>query len=214
MIKLPPSFITLVASFATSVNEKHEINILLKKFSLVVFKYSPDNSDLSENAIAWTTKSISPHCDLISSNNFVTSSFFSTSQLNVTFEFNFSASGITLFFRASPLYQQSELYFYNDTIGYFFNQQEVGARLYQLINTTTPNWTTFPPFPYGLNDYLKEYAFSQSQITSGLIISENYSATKLLKITDILGRDIEKKQNTPLFYIYEDGTVEKKIIIE
>ena len=52
VIKLPPFFITLEASFATSVNEKHEINILLKKFSLVVFKYSPDNSDLSENAIA------------------------------------------------------------------------------------------------------------------------------------------------------------------
>ena len=49
---LPPFFITLDASFATSVNEKHEINILLKKFSLVVFKYSPDNSDLSEKATA------------------------------------------------------------------------------------------------------------------------------------------------------------------
>ena len=78
---------------------EQEINILLKKFSLVVFKYSPDNSDLSENATAWTTKSISPHFDLISSNNFTTSSFFSTSQLNVTFEFNFSAKGITLFLK-------------------------------------------------------------------------------------------------------------------
>ena len=35
-------------------------------------------------------------------NNLVTSSFFSTSQLKVTFEFNFSAKGITLFFKASP----------------------------------------------------------------------------------------------------------------
>ena len=67
-----------------------------------MFKYSPDNSDLSEKAIAWTTKSISPHWDFTSSNNFVTSSFFSTSQLNVTFEFNFSAKGTTLFFKASP----------------------------------------------------------------------------------------------------------------
>ena len=55
---LPPLFIILEASFATSVNEKHEISILLKKFSLVVFKYSPDNSDFSENATACTTKSI------------------------------------------------------------------------------------------------------------------------------------------------------------
>ena len=101
---LPPSFIIFEASFATSVNEKQEINILLKKFSLVVFRYSPDNSDLSENAIAWTTKSISPQLDFTSSNNFITSSFFSTSQLKVTFEFNFSANGTTLFFNASPSY--------------------------------------------------------------------------------------------------------------
>ena len=36
----------------------------------------------------------------------------------------------------------------------------------------------------------------------------------LLKITDVLGRTIKETRNTPLFYIYDDGTVEKKIIIE
>ena len=56
------------ASFAISVKEKQEINILLKKFSLVVFKYSPDNSDLSEKAIAWITKSRLLHFFLISEN--------------------------------------------------------------------------------------------------------------------------------------------------
>ena len=100
---LPLLFITFEASLATSVNEKHEINILLKKFSLVVFRYSPDNSDLSEKATACTTKSISPQLDLIFSNNFsYFFFFFRTSQLNVIFEFNFSAKGITLFFKASP----------------------------------------------------------------------------------------------------------------
>ena len=33
-------------------------------------------------------------------------------------------------------------------------------------------------------------------------------------IKDLLGRDVEGRKNTPLFYIYDDGTVEKKIIIE
>ena len=45
----------------------------------------------------------------------------------------------------------------------------------------------------------------------------NYNSTiqrTLIKITDILGRETEKKRNTPLFYIYNDGTVEKKIIME
>ena len=36
----------------------------------------------------------------------------------------------------------------------------------------------------------------------------------LLKIIDILGRETKPTINLPLFYIYEDGTVEKKIIIE
>ena len=37
---------------------------------------------------------------------------------------------------------------------------------------------------------------------------------QLIKIVDILGRKVNKKPNTPLFYLYDDGTVEKKIIIE
>ena len=36
----------------------------------------------------------------------------------------------------------------------------------------------------------------------------------LLKIVDVLGREVLPTSNTPLFYIYDDGTVEKKIIIE
>ena len=36
---------------------------------------------------------------------------------------------------------------------------------------------------------------------------------KLLKITDLLGRETNQI-NQPLFYIYDDGTVEKRIIIE
>ena len=36
----------------------------------------------------------------------------------------------------------------------------------------------------------------------------------LIKIVDILGRETNPKANTLLFYIYDDGTVEKKIILE
>jgi len=43
---------------------------------------------------------------------------------------------------------------------------------------------------------------------------EEYTTNKeLLKITDLLGRET-KQTNQPLFYIYNDGTIEKKIIIE
>ena len=47
-----------------------------------------------------------------------------------------------------------------------------------------------------------------------LSIEEQSQNKTLLKITDILGRELEEIKNTPLFYIYDDGTVEKKIIIK
>lgn len=36
----------------------------------------------------------------------------------------------------------------------------------------------------------------------------------IIKIVDVFGRETPFKKSTPLFYIYNDGTVEKKIIIE
>jgi len=49
--------------------------------------------------------------------------------------------------------------------------------------------------------------------TTGFINIRNTSKT-LIKITDVLGQETTYKRNTPLFYIYDDGTVKKKIIIE
>ena len=37
---------------------------------------------------------------------------------------------------------------------------------------------------------------------------------KLLKIVDVIGRESLPQNNTPLFYIYEKGKVEKKIFLE
>jgi len=46
------------------------------------------------------------------------------------------------------------------------------------------------------------------------LIQEKSTNKKLLKKLDILGRDAKGKNNEPLFYIYDDGTVEKRITIE
>ena len=37
---------------------------------------------------------------------------------------------------------------------------------------------------------------------------------RLVKVVDILGRENRGDKNKPLLYIYDDGTVEKKIILE
>jgi hypothetical protein len=44
-------------------------------------------------------------------------------------------------------------------------------------------------------------------------IQEHSTSKELLKVTDLLGRET-KQTNQPLFYIYDDGTVEKRIVIE
>jgi hypothetical protein len=48
--------------------------------------------------------------------------------------------------------------------------------------------------------------------TTGVI--ELINNKQLVKITDMLGQETPYRRNTPLFYIYDDGTVEKRLVIE
>jgi len=56
------------------------------------------------------------------------------------------------------------------------------------------------------------HTYHYSAFTSTLI-EEHTTNKQLLKVTDLLGRET-KGTNQPLFYIYDDGTVEKRIVIE
>ena len=53
-----------------------------------------------------------------------------------------------------------------------------------------------------------------SSCTAMTSIEEHFKNKELIKITDLLGREAKASKNEPLFYIYDDGTVEKKLIIE
>ena len=66
-----------------------------------------------------------------------------------------------------------------------------------------------------INDY-RENMLSHNLCSGSTSILENNAQKKeLIKIVDILGRETDKlNTNSPLLYIYDDGSVEKKIIIE
>ena len=49
---------------------------------------------------------------------------------------------------------------------------------------------------------------------SSTSIQEHILNKDLLKVTDLLGRETKGTKNEVFFYIYDDGTVEKKIVIE
>ncbi len=63
-------------------------------------------------------------------------------------------------------------------------------------------------FPYSIN------VASGIPVPSTIMNQTVFPKQKLLKIVDVLGREIHPKRNTPLFYIYENGVVQKKAIIE
>jgi Leucine-rich repeat (LRR) protein len=67
---------------------------------------------------------------------------------------------------------------------------------------STANWTNIDSQHYFSNNC--------SGTTS---IQEHFINKELLKVTDLLGRET-KQTNQPLFYIYDNGTVEKRIVIE
>ena len=45
-------------------------------------------------------------------------------------------------------------------------------------------------------------------------ISEMHLQRRVIKVVDLFGKEVTKQTNQPLFYIYDDGTVEKRIIIK
>ena len=74
------------------------------------------------------------------------------------------------------------------------------------VTWSTNNWTT--------NNYSIESTmyFSSNCIPS--FTQEHTTNKELLKITDLLGKETKGSMHEPLFYIYDDGTVEKRIVIE
>ncbi|MGY8989811.1 MAG: zinc metalloprotease [Flavobacteriales bacterium] len=65
-----------------------------------------------------------------------------------------------------------------------------------------------------INQYRPELLTQQICGNSVSVESITIQNKKLVRMIDLLGREVKKIRNTPLFYIYDDGTVEKKIILE
>ena len=86
---------------------------------------------------------------------------------------------------------------------------------YTLATQITPS---YPLILYYVYDNLGGLGLDTCMLSYNLVSSINNIPTlpsnrKMKKVTDLLGRET-KQINQPLFYIYDDGTVEKKIIIE
>ena len=81
------------------------------------------------------------------------------------------------------------------------------------MNIIASNMFTYQITEYGDSSNTAYCHYSPWSGGSSLI-SEYVKKKNLIRITDILGRETKGKKNQPLFYIYDDGTVEKRIIVE
>jgi Leucine-rich repeat (LRR) protein len=71
------------------------------------------------------------------------------------------------------------------------------------VSYSSTNWT----------DIDSQHWFS-TNCPAPVSIEEQTTNKDLLKVTDLLGGETKGSKNEPLFYIYNDGTVEKRIVIE
>ena len=71
----------------------------------------------------------------------------------------------------------------------------------------------FQYLPYQIDDENISIENNNIATNNSYVTIENFKR-KLIKVTDVIGRETNKKVNQPLFYLFNDGTVEKKIIID
>ena len=64
------------------------------------------------------------------------------------------------------------------------------------------------------NEFLDTTYQYYSTNCSATTIQEYTTNKELLKVTDLLGRETKGTKNEPLLYLYDDGTVEKRITID
>ena len=74
-------------------------------------------------------------------------------------------------------------------------------------------WETGAPTPWGSWTFIHNHPGVDLNTPTGIdnFVVEN---KRLIKVVDILGRENRGDKNKPLFHIYDDGTVEKKIVLE
>ena len=80
-------------------------------------------------------------------------------------------------------------------------------------HTWFPGGSSNPKFVQAL-DFIANFLFPILPCNNTSVFEMNGNGSKLNRVVDVLGRPSKIKANTPLYFIYENGVVEKKMIIE
>ena len=79
------------------------------------------------------------------------------------------------------------------------------------IDDYMSSWSTYD---YNISDHRPVGLKLEVDAVISTIHNLENSNKNLIKIADILGRETKPKTNTPLFYMYDDGSMEKRMVFE
>jgi hypothetical protein len=82
----------------------------------------------------------------------------------------------------------------------------------EIVSIDVTNGSTNVVYSGPVDCKFVECEFNISTSNNNLTIQSN--KRKIIKIVDILGRETKPQQNTPFIEIYDDGSTEKKIVVE
>jgi Leucine-rich repeat (LRR) protein len=234
-INMFPEICYITVDSATGNNKviiKPMANLLTSKF--IIYKessaniYSPidtinsnilEHLDISSNPMAQSYRykiSVLDTC----SNESVKSDFHKTIHLTMSLGLN---GEVNLLWNNYEGYQPSDYLIFRSVNNGAMNQVGIlpgtnlaftdltppsGILNYQ-VRAIAPNCNIIP-FAKNATNML----FSNVINHSTTAVNELVNSKKVIKITDLLGRETKGTKNEVLFYIYDDGTVEKRIVIE
>ena len=139
---------------------------------------------------------------------------------NLAFEVFDAVNTSIIFGPTNPTQFQTVTYYVNPSAGSTYNWTLIGGTIQSGMGTNSIDvlWNNSGMFSLSVIETNINGCIGEEIITMvSVIISsieEINNTKKLNKITDVLGRETNGKHKTPLFYIYDDGTVEKRIVIE
>jgi hypothetical protein len=121
----------------------------------------------------------------------------------------------------NPLQYQTVTYSVSPSSGSTYNWTIIGGTIEsgQGTNSIDVIWNNSGMFSFSVietdvNGCIGEEMSLIVNVIFNSVEDINSNTGKLTKITDVLGREVKENKNTPLFYIYDNGVVNKKIIVE
>ena len=94
------------------------------------------------------------------------------------------------------------------------NGNNTGLWYFTAVNNPQLYCIAVNDIAYANANWVKDSGCAFSTNCSSSYIKNYSSNKKLIKVLDVFGRSVITKPNMTLFYIFDDGTVEKRIVIE